>query len=403
MKCFQKALFIKIHSCQKAVCLLMLFALTTFTFQTSAQWGRRPVVSPDIQEDNSVIFRLYAPDARSVKLSGNWMQGWGASVEMERNDTGLFQITIDPFTPEIYTYSFIIDGVRVLDPGNFNIVRDGVRNESVFTIRGEGSDVYTVFKVPHGTISKVWYPSPTLEIDRRMYVYTPPDYYTSDVSYPVLYLFHGAGGDEDAWTTLGRTNYILDNLIAAGKAVPMIVVMTNGVPTIAAAPADQPVDLEIDRMNAGGPGGMVSGKFEESLVKDVIPFVEKNFRVIADADHRAISGLSMGGFHTQMITNANPGMFNFIGVMSDGLFNDTRFGNYNKDEHVAQIKALKDSGVKLYWIACGKDDFLYESVVNLRKFYDDLDLEYVYRESTGGHTWANWRIYLSEFMPMLFK
>jgi enterochelin esterase-like enzyme len=403
MKLFRKVLILRIHSCQKAVSLFILFACAAFTLQTHAQWGRRPLISPDITDDHSVIFRLYAPDARSVKLSGNWMQGWGASVEMERNDTGLFQTTIDPLAPEIYTYTFIIDGVRVLDPGNFNIVRDGVRNESVFTIRGEGSDVYNVFTVPHGTVSKVWYPSPTLGMDRRIYIYTPPGYYTSDESYPVLYLFHGAGGDEDAWTTLGRTNYIMDNLIAAGKAVPMIVVMTNGVPTMAAAPADQPVDLEINRINSGGPGGMVSGKFEESLVKDVIPFVEKNFRVIADADYRAISGLSMGGFHTQMITNANPGMFNYVGVMSMGLFNDPRLGNYNKEDHIAQIKALKDSGVKLYWIACGKDDFLYESVTNLRKFYDDLGLEYVYRESAGGHTWPNWRIYLSEFVPMLFK
>ncbi|UCG28285.1 MAG: esterase, partial [Bacteroidales bacterium] len=325
------------------------------------------------------------------------------SVAMERNDTGLYQLTIEPLAPEIYTYTFIVDGVRVLDPGNYNIVRDGVRNESVLTIPGEGSDVYNVFSVPHGTVSKVWYPSPTLNMDRRMYVYTPPDYFTSGKSYPVLYLFHGAGGDEDAWTTLGRTNYILDNLIAAGKALPMIVVMTNGVPANAASPADQPVDLENNRVNAAGPGGMVSGKFEESLVKDVIPFIEKNYRVIPDAGHRAIAGLSMGGFHTQMITNANPGMFNYIGVMSMGLFNDTRFGNYSEEDHKAQITALKDSGVKLYWIACGKDDFLYESVVNLRKFYDDLGLEYVYRESTGGHTWPNWRIYLSEFAPMLFK
>jgi enterochelin esterase family protein len=146
---------------------------------------------------------------------------------------------------------------------------------------------------------------------------------------------------------------------------------------------------------------MTSGKFEESLVKDVIPFVENNYRVKADPVHRAIAGLSMGGYHTQKITNANPGKFNYIGVMSMGLY--SMFPPYDKDEHIAQIKALKASKPKLYYIGCGKTDFLYKSVTDLRSFYDEQGFKYTYRESEGGHSWNNWRLYLSEIAQQIFK
>lgn len=366
------------------------------------QW-RRPVISPEVQDDCSVIFRLYAPDAGSVKITGNWMPGWGHSVELARNDTGLYTIQTDPLPSEMYTYVFLVDGVRTIDPGNVQIVRDGVRNESMFIVPGGQGDLYQVHDIPHGAVTKIWYDSPTLGMQRRMYIYTPPGYHSGTDSYPVLYLLHGAGGDEDAWTTLGRTNYILDNLIAQGKARPMMVVMTNGVPTSAAAPTDRPVDLEKTGIESGGPGGMVSGKFEESLVKDVIPFVESHFRVKTGPMSRAIAGLSMGGYHTQVITNKYPGMFKYIGVMSMGLYGDNRFGNYSREEHEKQIRALIASKPELYWIGVGKEDFLYESVTNLRKFYDEMGLNYIYRETSGGHTWTNWRIYLSELAPLLFR
>jgi enterochelin esterase-like enzyme len=183
----------------------------------------------------------------------------------------------------------------------------------------------------------------------------------------------------------------------------MLVVMTNGNPTQAAAPGEAP-ELKKDAVASFGPGNMMSGKFEESLVKDMVPFVEKNYRVLADKDHRAIAGLSMGGFHTQNITNANPKMFSYIGVMSMGLFNPKQFGGEDNSELLEkQIDVLKLSGVKLYWIGCGKDDFLYKGVVDLRAMLDKHQFKYTYRESTGGHTWANWRIYLSELAPLLFR
>lgn len=369
---------------------------------------RMPAVvkSAEILPDNKVTFRLYSKDASKVAITGEWMQGYGASENLARNDTGLFSITVGPLRPELYAYSFIIDGVRTIDPNNVQVRRDGSRYESFFIVPGPESDLYVQKSgVPHGNVDKVWYKSAVLGIDRRMYVYTPAGYETGKDKYPVLYLLHGAGGDEDAWTNMGRAAQILDNLIAQGKAKPMLVVMTNGNANQAGAQNDVPI------VQLQGEQGMAAytryaGKFEEHLVKDVVPFIEKNYRVYSDNGHRAIAGLSMGGGHTQTITNNNPGMFDYIGVFSMGLMN---FGPQNQDaakiekERSDKVEALKKSGYKLYWIGCGKDDFLYQSVIKLRADLDSHGFRYTYRESTGGHTWANWRIYLSEFAPLLFR
>ncbi|KPK84010.1 MAG: hypothetical protein AMS27_11210 [Bacteroides sp. SM23_62_1] len=361
------------------------------------------MISPEIHPDNTVTFRLLAPNATRVTVSGEWMAGFGASEDLVKSDTGLWSLTIGPLQPEFYGYSFNVDGVQVLDPVNALIKRDGTRNASILFVPGKESDLYTVQNVPHGTLSKVWYESPTLNMTRRMYVYTPPGYENGDKNYPVFYLFHGAGGDEDAWTTLGLAPRILDNLIARGLAKPMIVVMTNGNPFIPAAPGEAPV-LPPAEPTAAGPGNMGSGLFEESLVKDVVPFIEKHYRVIANTDNRAIAGLSMGGMQTQNITNNNPDMFSYIGIMSMGLMTRRDLGmDDSTQDFGGKLEALKKSGVKLYWIGCGKEDFLYASVQTLLDTLDQHDFTYTYRESTGGHTWANWRIYLSELAPLLFK
>lgn len=387
----------------KQFLLLLIFCVFALSGQVFSQmWGQKPVISPEIQPDNKVTFRLFAPEAKTVKLSGNWMPGWGTSVELMRNDTGLYHLTIDPLPSEMYTYSFLVNGVKTIDPGNAFVVRDGTRNESAFLIPGEKSALYGVTDMPHGTLQKVWYSSPTLGIDRLMYVYLPAGYSGSKEKYPVFYLLHGGGGDEDAWTTLGRAPQILDNLIASGKAKPMIVVMTNGNPGDAAAPFAGPVKkAKADQAN---PASMGSGKFEESLVKDVIPFIEKNYRVIANKDNRAVAGLSMGGIQTITLANTAPEVFSYYCVMSMGLVDMTRFGGKDdKDSRVPNLEKLRKSGVKLYWIGCGKEDFLYKSAEELRKFLDENKFPYIYRESEGGHTWTNWRIYLSELVPQLFK
>lgn len=380
--------------------LLVAFFMGIFILPSQAQWGRKPVISPEIKTDNSIVFRIYAPQSKSVKLSGSWMSGWGTTVDLIRNDTGLFEVPVSALPSEMYMYSFYVDGVQTLDPANVAIVRDGQRNQSVLMVPGDKANIYGVNDVPHGTLEKVWYESPTLGMNRRMYVYTPPTYKSSTDKFPVLYLLHGGGGDEDAWTSLGRTPQILDNLIASGQVKPMIVVMTNGNPGDAAAPGDAPATkpAQTEVFNMG------SGKFEESLIKDVIPFIEKNYRAISKKESRAVTGLSMGGIQTMNLAFKYPDSFSYFGVMSMGLVDMSRFGvKTDEKQREADLQKLKNSGYKLYWVACGKTDFLYQSVIDLKKFLDDRSFSYIYRESEGGHTWDNWRIYLSEFTPMIFK
>jgi len=362
------------------------------------------IVSPEILPDNKVTFRIYAKDAARITVSGEWQTGQNASEALVKGDTGMFMLTIGPLKPELYGYTFNVDGVTTIDPNNIQVRRDGTRYGSFFIIPGTESDLYFQKNgVPHGNVSKVWYNSTVLGMDRRVYIYTPAGYGKDNQKYPVFYLLHGAGGDEDAWTNMGRAAQIMDNLIAQGKSKPMIVVMTNGNANQTGAQNDvTDAPVQGDVMAAYQ---KLAGKFESHLVKDLVPFIEKNYNVLTGKDNRAIAGLSMGGMHTQTITNDNPGMFSYIGVFSMGIMN---FGQ-NQDiakldqERETKIEALKNSGYKLYWIGCGKDDFVYQGVIKLRSTLDKHSFKYTYRESTGGHTWANWRIYLSEFASQLFK
>lgn len=367
------------------------------------------VVSPELSDDNSVAFRIKAPLADEVKLTGNWMPTLpdgkgGFSQEMlslEKGEDGVWAATISAMPPELYAYAFMVDGVRTLDPANKHIVRDGrFSTASVLYVPGQASDLYWARTGPKGGLHEVWYESPTLGLTRRMFVYTPPGYDNSDDDYPVLYLLHGGGGDEEAWPTLGAAKNIMDNLINAGTAQPMLVVMTNGNPSQAAAFTVSP---PIEAPNAGV-GDMASMQFEKSLVQDVIPYIEAHYRVKTGKENRALTGLSMGGLQTMNTSFENPGLFDYLGVMSMGFADLSRFGiNIDHSKRQEQILSLKAAAPKLYWIACGKDDFLYESVVTMRNKLDELGFPYEYRESPGGHTWTNWRIYLSEFAPMLFK
>jgi enterochelin esterase family protein len=323
--------------------------------------------SPEILPDNSIIFRIKAPGASSVQVVGTWARDF-KPVDMVKNDSSVYEVKIGPLSSDMYEYRFILDGVPILDPNNNEVTRDGIYIENRLLIPGKLADLLAVRSVPHGKVSAVWYQSATLGAQRRMYVYTPPGYDEGKGKYPVMYLLHGGGGDEDGWVNRGRANYILDNLIASKQAVPMIVVITNGNPDAVAAPLDRPLDKTPNDLS--GIASMASKRFEQSLVKDVVPYIEKHYRVIADADHRAITGFSMGGYQTQNITNNNPGMFNYIGVMSMGLFSSFRNANaaYDKEQHVAQLKALIASKPKFYWIGIGKDDFLFETVTKLRSY-----------------------------------
>ncbi len=366
-----------------------------------AQQQTKTVISPEILEDKSVIFRLYSPHADSVKLGGTMTADY-SEFNMVKNDSGVFEVKIGPLAPDMYVYIFKVDGVKATDPSNKIVVRDGGFIESRLMIPGGATDLYDVKDVPHGWVSSIWYPAKTVGLTRRCLVYTPPGYNKSTDSYPVMYLLHGGGGDEEAWVSRGRVNYILDNLIAQGKAKPMIIVIPNGVITNTSAPSETPLDMLLSNKPSPGIQNMVGEKVAESMVNDLIPFIESNFRVKKGRENRALTGLSMGGYQTQLISNLYPDKFDYLGVMSMGIY-DRLDKNYDKEKHIKQITALNNSHPKLYWIACGKKDFLYDGVVRLLAFYDENKFKYTYRESEGGHSWENWRMYVSEFAPMLFK
>ncbi|MGW8317428.1 MAG: esterase [Bacteroidales bacterium] len=386
-------------------CLLLLagaFFLTAAHTQ-EIQRNRGPqIVSPEIADDNSVTFRLYAENANSVQVNGSWL-GMGESLEMKKSEDGVWTISTKVLVPSMYHYNFVLDGVRILDPANPQAMRDGRRYSSTLIIPGAGSEIVEVNDVPHGTLSKEWYDSPTLDLTRRMYVYTPPGYEDSKVDYPVLYLLHGGGGDEDAWTSLGRANYILDNLIASGQAKPMIVVMTNG-------NSDQTIAVSERKMEPAQPSptgpinAMGSDKFPNSIVSDVIPYIENHYRIKTNKENRALAGLSMGALQTQITGMNHPDLFDYLGVFSIGL--QMEFGEVTTDlikAYDTNLDVLKTNGFKLFYIGVGKDDFVYEGVTLLRKKLDEHGFKYIYNETSGGHTWANWRDYLADFAPRLFQ
>jgi len=263
---------------------------------------------------------------------------------------------------------------------------------SVLLVPGDKTANYFEAK-QRGNLEKVWYDSPTIGKNRRMFVYTPYGYNSSTQKYPVLYLLHGGGGDEDAWSTMGRACQILDNLIEKGLAVPMICVMPNGNPTQEAAKTMMLPETTMDRTNPAA-----ANMYINSIVKDIIPYVEKNYKVIADADHRAVSGLSMGGGHTLSVTNEYPGTFSYILPLSMGIS-----ATANQADYDAKFQAVKSAGYKLYWIGVGSSDFVWESAKTLDASLTRNGLQHTFFVTDGGHTWANWRVYLNTFAPLLFK
>jgi enterochelin esterase family protein len=378
----------------------------------------RPMLrSPEIHPDRTVTFRLLAPKATEVTLNGSWENG--TNLKMTKDEAGVWSTTIGPLAAQLWGYWFMVDGVKALDPSNAETQRDGARYDNLLMVSGPESEWWDFKDVAHGTVQAVWYPSPTLKLaNRRMMVYTPPGYESGNQKYPVLYLLHGGGGDEDAWLTMGRANIIMDNLIAAGKAKPMIVVMPNGNatqtvsqgfgfgPTPAKqsvqAPAPPPVQAEQSVAGRGaapaGRGGApqpYAGSYPESLVKDVIPFVEKRFRVLAAKDERAIAGLSMGGGHTLVATNNNPGTFAYIGVFSSGpqVVDET----FQK-----QLEAVKSGGVKFYWLGAGTTDMARDRTVTLSELVKKDGFNTTYREIPGRHYWFLWRDFLVHYAQIAF-
>ena len=375
-----------------ATLLLAVSSLSAQELTNFAFGGRGPrIVSPEVN-NGKVTFRLSANYATRVQLSGNWMENpWTGTIDMAKGDGGVWEVTIDAPEPEIYTYNFIVDGVSVNDPLNDKVQRDGTRYLNMLFIPGERSENYYEAK-NHGSVTYRWYDSPSLGISRRMTVYTPYGYEKNPkVKYPVLYLLHGGGGDEEAWTSMGRAAQILDNLIEKGLAKPMIVVMPNGNPNQQAANTLGLETIQMDRQDPKWQDAYV-----KSLVKEIVPFIDKEYRTIAKADGRAIAGLSMGGGHTTSATILFPGVFSYICPLSCGI---------RESDHLdADLLGIKKAGYKLYWIGVGKEDQMaYQGSLVLDEHLTKNDMPHTLFVSDDAHVWKNWRLYLNTFAKLLFK
>ena len=395
----------------KKYIVIALLGLTGLVQAQEALFSGQQVSSPQVNDDKTVTFRLSAPQADTVQVTGDFLPSVKVDTPMGKvdgpgkallikNEEGVWTYTTSVLAPELYNYAFIIDGFKTTDPANPFLIRDVASVTNIFIVPGEQADLYRVQDVPHGTVASRWYDAKTLGFDRKISIYTPPGYESSTAEYPVLYLLHGAGGDEEAWLSLGRTAQIMDNLIAQGKAQPMIVVMPNGNVGQDAAPGAgsdgyyTPQFMTPETMN---------GKYEAQF-KDIISFVESNYRVKADKAHRAIAGLSMGGYHSLHISRYYPNTFDYVGLFSAAIMaREDKSGAGVYDNFEETLETQKDNGYQLYWIAIGKTDFLYEANQEYRAMLDKMDMPYEYTESEGGHIWRNWRVYLSEFVPLLFE
>ena len=338
--------------------VLSVACFACFTLHVMSQenlWWKTPVNSPEVNKDNTVTFRLKAANATKVEVVGDFLSK-DEKAEMKKVNNDVWEYTTPKaLAPELYSYSFMMDGIKISDPSNVFMSRDVVTISNLFMIDGKESELYKVQNVPHGSLSKVWYHSEKLNADRRITVYTPAGYETNGQRYPVLYLLHGMGGSPTGYVT----------------------------PTI-----------ELPKTT--------DGSFEEAF-PEVVTFVDKAYRTIAKKDSRAIAGLSMGGFHSMQISKEYPTLFNYIGLFSASA----RFKG-RKDSHIyanceAKIKTQFAQKPALYWIAIGKDDFLYEENQKFRSFLDANGFQYTYVESEGGHIWRNWRNYLCQFLPLIFK
>jgi enterochelin esterase family protein len=330
-----------------------------------------------------VTFRLLAPSASDVTVAGEFMK---ESKPLQKDAQGLWTVTLGPFEPEIYNYNFTVDGVRTIDLGNPHVKTGSTPStiQSVLEIGAGHPLFYDPQPVPHGEIHTHWYESKSLKTIRRVTVYTPPGY-SPTARYPVLYLFHGANADEAAWTRLGHVNLILDNLLAAGKAKPFLVVMPfgYGVPPGSASPI------------AGGN----TAAFSRDLLEDVIPYIESHYRAYTDRDHRAIAGLSMGGGEALSIGLNHLELFSYVAGFSAGIRTadfQQSYGKFVSDAKTANQK------LHLLWIGCGSDDSLFPASESLSKMLDEAKIKHTFVKSDGAHTWINWRRYLNQFAPLLF-
>jgi enterochelin esterase-like enzyme len=382
----------------------LLVALASLAPSTASAQGQRrstpndSLKSTEVGDDHKVTFRIYAPKATEVSVFGDFGQGG----KMEKDDQGVWSRTVGPLTPDYYSYTFNVDGVRTIDPKS-PMTKPGLGTlDSLFLVPGDEADFEITKDVPHGEIRAVWYRSGTLNMPRRMHVYTPPAYEGGSEKYPVFYLLHG-GGDEDAgWSTIGRAGFILDNLIAAKRAVPMLVVMPNGsLPRPANLPPVTPGTQPTPEVRAAREAAQ--GRFSDELLKEVVPTIEKTFRVKATPSDRALAGLSMGGGQTLRVLTTNPGQFAYVGVWSAGLFGGSAEEWEKRNEAFLSAADKVNGTIKRLEIRVGDKDTLAAGSKALAGVLEKRGIKHEVHISGGGHTWINWRHYLSEFAPKLFR
>jgi len=383
------------------VAMLMVFAVTCNAAERPAAARPRPggsrgprVISPGVSPSRQVTFRILAPNAQSVRLSGSDIPGMGAGQgsSMAKDPNGVWEVTAGPLESGAYRYNFNVDGVSVIDPRNPSTSESNMNTWSLVYV--PGSDFMDTGDVPHGAVAEVTYYSKSLKRFRRMHIYTPPGYELGAGKYPVFYLLHGAFDCDDSWTSVGRAGFIMDNLIAAGKARPMVVAMPAG---------------------HAGPFGFGGSRptvdpFIQDFQNDIRPYIEKNYRVYADRQNRAIAGLSMGGGHTISIAMDNLEEYGYIGVFSSGIFSLGRRGpqaaegpSWEEQNKEKLDNAELKKGLKLLWFATGREDFLVQTSRATVELFKKHGFDVVYKETDGAHTWINWRNYLNEFAPQLFR
>jgi enterochelin esterase family protein len=380
--------------------LLTLVALVPSTARAQGQRRSTPndsLKSIEIADDHRVTFRIYAPRASEVSVSGDFGQGG----RMEKDDQGVWSRTVGPLTPDFYSYTFNVDGVRTVDPKN-PMTKPGLSSlDSMFLVPGEEAEFEMTRDVPHGDVRAVWYRSSTLGMPRRMHVYTPPGYEGGTEQYPVFYLLHGGGDEDSGWSTIGRAGFILDNLIAARKAVPMLVVMPNGsLPRPSNLPQLTPGATPTPEIRAARES--LQNRFSDELLKEVIPTIEKTFRVQASPSARALAGLSMGGGQTLRVLTTSPGQFAYFGVWSAGLFGGNAEEWEKRNEPFLSGADTVNRTIKRLEICVGDRDSLAAGSKALAEVLEKRGIKHEVHVSGGGHTWINWRHYLGEFAPKLF-
>jgi enterochelin esterase-like enzyme len=360
----------------------LLVVLLTASVHAQQPAQPTPVRSPEVAADGRITFRVRAPQASKVTV---FCECLATEPALTKGADGVWSVTVGPIEPDIYEYHFTVDGVDNLDQRNPVVKYNSRPNliESVVEVPGATPMFYDLKPVPHGTVSIKYYPSKVTGTTRRAYIYTPPNYERSNTRLPVLYLLHGADGDETAWTQFGRANLILDNLIAEKKAAPMIVVM----PFAYAYP-----------WHAGVAGDKQRADFEKDLLTDLIPFVQTNYRVAADREHRALVGLSMGGGLTLAIGPRHLDTFSRLAVFSSGA-------GQTPEKTLADVGANAknvNAQLKLLWIGVGTEDGAMAGAKRVSDFFTSAGIKHTYKTTPGAHTWIVWRKYLHEVAPLLF-